>query len=276
MRKIDLHTHTLVSDGKLTPHELIARAQANGVEVLAITDHDTVAAYQQLADIKCDGMNIIPGIELSTQWRGINVHIVGLNLDLDSDSIIEGVAQQERARSERALLIAKRLTKARLPINFQRVEEIANHCNVGRPHFAQHLVELGLVKDMSAAFKKYLGNGKIGDVKQCWADLPQIIQWIVEAGGVAVLAHPLKYKVTRTKLSLLLDDFIEAGGRAMEVVSGKQTKDETRFLAGLCVNKGLLASCGSDFHQLNQWSDIGSMSAFPKECEPVWTAWESV
>jgi len=276
MKRIDLHSHTVVSDGRLTPKELIERAKAKGVEVLSITDHDTVAAYQQLADIKLDGLLIIPGVEFSTQWRGVGVHIVGLNLKLDSLAIKEAVAQQEKARAGRALLIAERLIKARCPIDFQRVEEIANHSQIGRPHFAQHLVELGLVKNMSAAFKKYLGNGKVGDVKQCWAELGQIVRWITEAGGVAVLAHPLKYKMTRTKLSALLDDFIAAGGRSMEVVSGQQTKDETRVLARFCVEKGLLASCGSDFHQPSQWSEIGSMSDFPKECKPVWTEWSEV
>jgi len=276
MKRIDLHSHTVVSDGRLTPQELIERAKAKGVEVLSITDHDTVAAYQQLADIKLDGLVIIPGVEFSTQWRGVGVHIVGLNLKLDSLAITEAVAQQEKARADRAVLIAERLIKARCPIDFQRVEEIANYSQIGRPHFAQHLVELGLVKNMSAAFKKYLGNGKVGDVKQCWAELGQIVRWITEAGGVAVLAHPLKYKMTRTKLSALLDDFIAAGGRSMEIVSGRQTKDETRVLARLCVEKGLLASCGSDFHQPSQWSEIGSMSDFPKECKPVWTEWSEV
>ena len=276
MKGIDLHSHTIVSDGHLAPKELIERAKAKGVEVLSITDHDTVAAYQQLADIKLDGLIIIPGVEFSTQWRGVGVHIVGLNLNLDSLAIKEAVAQQEKARAERALLIAERLLKARCAINFQRVKEIANHSHIGRPHFAQHLVELGLVKNISMAFKKYLGNGKVGDVKQCWAEVDQIVHWITEAGGVAVLAHPLKYKMTRTKLSALLDDFIAAGGRGMEVVSGQQTKDETRVLARLCVEKGLLASCGSDFHQPSQWSEIGAMSAFPKECQPVWSEWSEV
>lgn len=273
MIKVDLHSHTQVSDGTLSPKELIARAKANGVEMLSITDHDSVAAYEGLNDDALDGMTLIPGIEFSTQWRGAGVHIVGLNLNLKSESLVQGVAQQEKARSERALLINQRLMKAGLAINFERVKEIAGHINVGRPHFAQHLIELGMVKDMSSAFKKYLGDGKAGDVKQCWAELPQIVRWIVDGGGVAVLAHPLKYKMTRTKLSALLDDFIEAGGTGMEVVSGQQSSDETRRLSELCNAKGLLASCGSDFHQPSQWSELGSMSPLPVECKPVWAAW---
>ncbi|ORU94185.1 MAG: phosphatase [Cycloclasticus sp. symbiont of Bathymodiolus heckerae] len=273
MMKIDLHSHTHVSDGALSPLELVARAKANGVNVLSITDHDTVGAYEDLASYSDDVLTLVPGIEFSTQWRGVGVHVVGLNLTLDNAVLKSGVASQEKARSERAELITERLIKARLPIDFKRVEEIANGSNIGRPHFAQHLVELGKVKNMAAAFKKYLGAGKAGDVKQCWAELPQIVEWIVAAGGTAVLAHPLKYKMTRTKLSALLDAFSEAGGRGMEVVSGHQTKDETNVLSRLCVDKDLLGSCGSDFHQPSHWSEIGSMSAFPEVCEPVWSNW---
>ncbi|HIL91669.1 MAG TPA: PHP domain-containing protein [Cycloclasticus sp.] len=273
MTKIDLHSHTLVSDGSLSPVELVERAKANGVTVLSITDHDSIGAYSDVVDMAGDGLTIIPGIEFSTQWRGIGIHIVGLNLQLDSPSILEGVAQQEKAREERAELICKRLKKAGVAVDFERVKELAQQVNVGRPHFAQHLVEIGAVKNMSAAFKKYLGDGKMGDVKQCWAELPTIVQWITEAGGIAVLAHPLKYKMTRTKLRLFLDDFIEAGGRGMEVVSGQQSNNDTGQLAQLCREKGLLGSCGSDFHQVSQWSDVGSMATFPKNCDPVWQAW---
>lgn len=276
MQKIDLHSHTLVSDGTLSPLALVQRAQSNGVEMLAITDHDTVAAYEQLEPVKQFALTLVTGVEFSTQWQGRGIHIVGLNLALDSPSIKEGVAQQEAARSERARRIAERLIQAKCPIHYQRVEEIANHSHIGRPHFAQHLVELGVVKDMSAAFKKYLGDGKVGDVKQFWAELPTIVDWIVNAGGVAVLAHPLKYKMTRTKLSALLDEFIAVGGRGMEVVSGMQTQQETSLLARLCHEKGLFASCGSDFHQPSQWSELGMMSAFPADCEPIWSEWASV
>jgi len=272
MQKIDLHSHTLVSDGSLSPMQLVERAKEQGVEILSITDHDSVGAYEQLNCLD-DALTIIPGIEFSTQWRGVGVHIVGLNLDLSSEAIKQGVAEQEQSRRDRSVLIGQRLIKAGLPVDMARVAEIANYSNIGRPHFAQHLVELGLVKNVATAFKKYLGSGKVGDVKQCWAELPQIVSWIVDAGGVAVLAHPLKYKMTRTKLAALLDDFILAGGRAMEVVSGQQCQTEVESLVRLCQQKGLLGSCGSDFHQSSPWSEIGAMTAFPDNCSPVWENW---
>jgi predicted metal-dependent phosphoesterase TrpH len=273
--KIDLHSHTLVSDGALAPIELVSRAISQGVDVLAVTDHDSIGAYDVLGDLAAYPINIIPGIEFSTQWRGVGIHIVGLNLDLTNPSILQGVASQESARRNRAELIAEKLVKTGLPVDIERVRIIANGSNVGRPHFAQHLVELGCVKDIATAFKKYLGNGKAGDVKQGWAELPQIVKWVTDCGGIAVVAHPLKYKLTRSKLSNLLDDFAEAGGRGIEVVSGQQSADKTQMLAKLCEQKGLLASCGSDFHQPSSWSELGKMSPLPKSCKPVWDDWFS-
>jgi len=273
--KIDLHSHTLVSDGALSPRELLSRAVAQDVDVLSITDHDSIGAYEILGDLSTYPIKIIPGIEFSTQWRGVGIHIVGLNLDLTNQSILQGVASQESARRDRAELIAENLLKIGLSVDIERVRAIANGSNVGRPHFAQHLVELGCVKDVAAAFKKYLGNGKVGDVKQGWGELPQIVKWITDCGGTAVVAHPLKYKLTRSKLSSLLDDFIEAGGRGVEVVSGQQSVDKTRMLAKLCVEKGLLASCGSDFHQPSSWGELGKMSPLPKDCKTVWDEWLS-
>jgi len=272
--KIDLHTHTSVSDGVLSPEALLDRAVEMDVDMLSITDHDSIAAYKNISSWKEYPLRIIPGIEFSTQWCGVGVHIIGLNFNLKGRSIIEGVASQSEARGRRSELIAERLTKAGLRINFERVQEIANFSNVGRPHFAQYMVEAGLVNTSATAFNKYLGDGKIGDVKQCWAELPQIISWIVESGGVAVIAHPLKYKMTRSKLIRLVDDFKQAGGLAMEVVSGTQTKVETNMLTRLCQEKSLLASCGSDFHQPTTWSELGKITPFSPDCEPVWSLFD--
>ena len=147
---------------------------------------------------------------------------------------------------------------------------IAGNDNIGRPHFAQHLVNSGAATSINHAFEKYL-DAKSGAINKYWATLPRIIAWIRDAGGIAILAHPLKYKLTRTRLTAMLDDFIEAGGHGMEVISGRQFSQQTKDLAKICQQKNLLASCGSDFHQPdNHWSDLGKFPALPKDCKPVW------
>ncbi|ORU90508.1 MAG: phosphatase [Cycloclasticus sp. symbiont of Poecilosclerida sp. M] len=270
--KIDLHTHTFISDGALSPQALIDRAVERGVDMLSVTDHDTTDAYKELGANE-QRIKLITGVEFSTQWRGMGIHIVGLNFDLNSPAIKEGVARQEQARAKRAELIAERLQKKKLAVDFQRVKEIAGGKHIGRPHFAQHLVELGSAKNMQDAFKKYIGDGKAGDVKQCWAEFDEVVSWVVGGGGCAVIAHPDKYKMTRTKLVALIDDFKAVGGVGVEVVSGRQLTNSVKGMARLCYEKGLLASCGSDFHQASSWSEVGSMAAFPKQCQPIWESW---
>ena len=274
----DLHCHTTCSDGTLSPADIVDRAAAQGVNILSITDHDTAKAYQQLEGlnqkVNQQPIQIIPGIEFSTQWKKVGIHIVGLNIQPESDALKEGIAYQQGARKERAERIAEKFEHYGFHDALKRVSAIAGNDNIGRPHFAQHLVEIGAVSNIKQAFKKFLGSGKSCDIKQLWADLPQIVQWIREAGGTAVLAHPAKYKLTRTKLLACLDDFIAAGGQGMEVVSGKQIPSTTRDLASICRHKELLISCGSDFHQPGQeWAELGRYSSYPKDCEPVWENW---
>lgn len=266
---IDLHTHTNVSDGKLTPDGLVQHAVSNGVEILSITDHDTVAAYQQLNKEDLS-IRLIPGIEFSTFWNKIGIHIVGLNVNLNSVALNEAVTYQHHARQVRAEAIAERLEKLGVKDALTGAQQIAGNDNIGRPHFAQYLVNTGAATSINHAFDKYL-DAKSGDIKKYWATLPRIISWIHDAGGIAVLAHPLKYKLTRTKLTAMLDDFVDAGGHGMEVISGRQLAHETNDLAKICLRKNLLASCGSDFHQPDQhWSDLGKYPPLPKDCKPVW------
>ena len=265
---IDLHCHTTLSDGKLTPRELVSYALDNGVTTLSITDHDTVEAYDGL---DAGRLHIIPGIELSSQWRNTGIHIVGLNIDLHSTALQEAIKRQKQARRNRAESIAGKLEKQGIMNTLEGAARIAGNDNIGRPHFARYLVESGACKDTSDAFSRYLGTGKSGNVDKFWPELPEVVEWILSANGIAVLAHPLTYKLTRTKLSALVDDFINAGGRAMEVVSGKQLAKHTRDLANICRQKNLLASCGSDFHQPEQsWADLGRFPPLPRECSPVW------
>jgi predicted metal-dependent phosphoesterase TrpH len=266
----DLHSHTTLSDGALTPHELLLRAVEKGVDVLAITDHDTLDAYQEIP-LNHDRIKLVPGIELSTQWQTVGIHVLGLNVDINSDAIKTAAQSQSDARLRRAMHIGEKLEKQGITDAFAGAQRLSIGGYIGRPHFARHVINIGKAKSMNAAFKKYLGDGKAGDVKQHWADLAQVIQWIRDANGIAVLAHPLKYKLTRTRLKRLLDGFIDAGGQGMEVVSGLQLQQQTRDMAQLCEQRGLLASCGSDFHMPGKhWAELGAVSPLPANVKPVW------
>ena len=266
----DLHCHTTASDGSLTPDALLELAREREIDCLAITDHDTVAAYKELSTPP-GTPKLISGIELSTQWRGVNIHIVGLNFDLGSDAITEAEQHQQALRLQRAEKIAEKLAKAGIPDTLAGATAIAGNSTIGRPHFAQHLVNIGAVDDIQQAFKKYLGSGKPGDIKQLWPPLSRIVEWIRGAGGIAVLAHPAKYKLTNTKLGYLCDDFVEAGGQGFEVSSGLQQPAVTKLMAHICKQKKLLASCGSDFHQPGQqWAELGRYSPIPENLETVW------
>lgn len=266
----DLHCHSNCSDGELPVGQLIALAAERKVEVLSITDHDTLQAYKD--ELSLTHIKILPGIEFSSQWQKIGVHIVGLNIDPACGAITEGVKHQLQARSERAEKIAERLQKAGLANALEGARQYAGPAEISRPHFAQFMVASGFSKSIDQAFKKHLGAGKAGDIKQLWADMEQVIRWIREAGGVAVLAHPYKYKMTRSKLLRLVDDFMAAGGQGIEVLSGNQGKDITEMLRDLSVQKKLLASMGSDFHSpKTQWCHLGMHVALPRACTPVWS-----
>ncbi len=276
----DLHTHSYCSDGKLSPANVVKLASENGVTALALTDHDSIAGIAE-AQLAADELNadlqIIPGIEFSSQWNGRGIHIVGLQVDVDSPVLQAAVAQQAKVRIERAETIAKRLEKAGIEGALAGAQHYANGGVIGRPHFAQYLIEKGHVSNFAQAFKRYLGSGKAGDVKQGWPEIQTVIQWINDSGGIAVLAHPDKYDLTRTKLYKLLQDFTDAGGQALEVVSGKQDKAVTDKLKRAADDFSLLASCGSDFHAEGQpWQSLGQFSVLPEACTPVWSAFKKV
>jgi predicted metal-dependent phosphoesterase TrpH len=266
----DLHSHTTFSVGVLTPRELIARAVEKKVDVLSITDHDTIDAYHDM-QARDGGITLVPGIEFSTQWLNTGIHVLGLNVETGSDALRAGVQFQTDARLERARQISENLEKKGIEDAFAGALQLSSGNYIGRPHFAQYLINTGRAKSMSAAFKNYMGDGKAGDVKQHWAELSQIVQWIRDANGIPVLAHPLKYRLTRTKLKRLLDQFLQLGGQGIEVVSGQQLPYQTADLAQLCEQKKLLASCGSDFHEPGKrWADLGVFASLPKNVTPVW------
>jgi predicted metal-dependent phosphoesterase TrpH len=267
--QIDLHCHTTASDGALDPEVLIDRAIGRNIETLAITDHDTMVGYRQVADYaKERGLRLIPGIELSSQWRGMGIHVVGLGMDPTHPVMIEAERSQTEVRRARAITIAERLEKKmQKKIDFAAVEALAGG-EVGRPHFAQYLVEQGMVLDRQTAFKKYLGAGKVGDVKSGWPTMETVVKWIVESGGQAVLAHPHHYKLTRTKLLDCIAAFQHAGGQAMEICCGLMDKNQSGQLKKIAQDEGLLGSCGSDFHGPNKFGlDLGVMPTFPSSDE---------
>jgi predicted metal-dependent phosphoesterase TrpH len=270
----DLHSHTTASDGALPPRELLVRAREHGVSCLAITDHDTVDAYLQLADCSVSGVVLCHGIELSASWHGRSVHIVGLNLRLQCDDLRDALVEQRQSRLQRAEVIAKRLSQKGIKDALAGARAFAANGMIGRPHFARFLVESGTVRDEKQAFQRYLGPGKAGDVQSGWPTVATVTSWIRASGGTAVLAHPAQYKMTNAKLDSLADEFVRAGGTALEVVSGKQAPDLTRRLAELANAKHLFASSGSDFHRPGQaWSELGQQSALPAGVKPVWDAW---
>lgn len=268
----DLHCHTHFSDGLLSPEAVIARAKERGVSVLAITDHDTIAALGIAQKAASDAdIKLITGIEFSSQWGKGGVHIVGLGVDTNSSVLIAAVKFQEEARNARALAIGDRLSKAGYPGALDGAKAIAGNGALGRPHFAQYLVSVGAVKNINAAFKKYLGAGKPADVKYQWPLMDQVIGWIHAAGGVAVLAHPAKYELTRTKMCALIDSFVAADGDAIEVISGLQPAALTEDLLRIANHRSLYASCGSDFHVPDQpWQELGSFGKLPSHAKPVW------
>jgi predicted metal-dependent phosphoesterase TrpH len=270
----DLHTHTLASDGQLSPADLLAGAAAAGVQLLAITDHDTLAGYRGLDATLASGCRIVPGVELSTTWRKLAIHVVGLNIDLHDATLLAGIGRQQQARSERAQLIAARLGKLGLHDTLTGAAQLAGSAGVSRAHFARYLVASGQCKSLHDAFRKYLGPGKAGDVRESWAALGEVIDWIHAAGGTAVLAHPAKYKLSNLKLEELARDFCAAGGDALEVISGQQDAALTTRLGKLAARHGLRASCGSDFHQPGQsWARLGGVAPLPPGCTPVWAGW---
>ena len=240
---------------------------------MALTDHDTVAGLPEArAAADLCGINLIDGVEVSVCWNGQTIHIVGLAIQSESNVLTEGLLQNIKVREQRAHLINEKLCSAGLePMEWG----IIQGQNVPtRTHFARHLVAGGHAKNINQAFKRYLAKGKPAWVEAEWLPLGEGVQRIVQAGGIAVVAHPLRYKLTRTRVCSLVEDFQRAGGRGIEVVSGHTKPDQLRDMVGISAQFGLLASRGSDFHDLSQvWAPLGGGPAVPEECEPVWTHW---
>ena len=247
---VDFHTHSLASDGALTPEELLSRAKTAGIRPFALTDHDTIAGYLAVKNTQdAKAVGLISGVELSCRWATTTIHIVGLNFESEATELLEMVARLTAARQERALKISERLAKLGMDGALEGAQAAAGESQIGRPHFAAWMVESGLVSSMNEAFDKYLGTGKIGDVKMFWPPLAEVVQAISSAGGIAILAHPLKYRLTGMKLRALLKDFKASGGDAIEILNGRQPEADLLRLKQMAGDVGLMLSVGSDFHR---------------------------
>ncbi|AGN83970.1 phosphatase [Kosakonia sacchari] len=273
----DLHSHTTASDGLLSPEQLVHRAVEMRVGTLAITDHDTTDAIPAArAEIVRAGLDLqlISGVEISTVWENHEIHIVGLNIDIDHPALRTFLQAQSERRVQRAKLIAERLEKAHIPGAWEGAQRLAQGANVTRGHFARFLVEQGKASNIADVFKKYLARGKTGYVPPQWCTIEQAIDVIHHSGGTAVMAHPGRYNLSAKWLKRLLAYFAQCGGEAMEVAQCQQAPNERTQLAAYARQFGLLASQGSDFHQPCPWIELGRKLWLPAGVEGVWLKWE--
>ncbi len=280
MLDYDLHCHSTVSDGTLTPTEVVNRAFERGVKVLALTDHDDIAGLDEARSVALQhGMRFINGVEISVTWRKHTLHIVGLGIDPGYAPLQQGLCSVRGGRTERAKKMGDELARAGIGGVFQGALKYADNPNmIGRTHFARYLVEAGHCKDVKSVFNRYLATGKPGYVPHQWANLADAISWITGSGGIAVLAHPGRYMVGKHSMGKktmheLLTEFVEVGGQALEVVTGSHTPEQYAEFSRYAAEFGLFSSCGSDFHGPNEsYRDMGRLPDLPLICRPVWQA----
>ncbi|MBK8119097.1 MAG: PHP domain-containing protein [Sulfuritalea sp.] len=271
----DLHCHSTVSDGLLAPAELVRRAQGNGVELLALTDHDELgglAAARATADEI--GLRFVDGVEVSISWGDDQtVHIVGLAVDPANAALLEGLQQVRSGRDSRAGRMAAELDKVGIHGAYDgALRHVGNPALISRSHFARYIVEQGYAKDVKSVFEHWLAKGKPGYVEHSWATLEDALRWIVGADGTAVIAHPGRYRLSQAERRELFAAFKDLGGRGIEVLSGVQKDDEVRELSRIAREFGFLASRGSDFHGPGEsWIDLGRMPDLPEDLTPVWS-----
>lgn len=277
--RVDLHCHSTASDGVLSPLQLMDYYQQAGINMMALTDHDGVDALAQCRQLaQTRQINFVNGIELSVSWQKFTIHIVGLNIDPDYSPLQNGIAQLKAYRLWRAEKIAQALADAGIKDTLAGARAFSAGEMVGRMHFARFLVANGYCKDIRAVFKKFLVNNKPGHIRGEWAKLDEVVDWICGSGGTAVIAHPLRYAFRHKKLLILIDEFKQLGGRAIEVVSGSnQDRGQIDMIAKIAEKTGLLASVGSDFHAPEYaWNQPGKLSPLPDYCNPVWQLWSMV
>jgi predicted metal-dependent phosphoesterase TrpH len=278
MLDYDFHCHSNISDGTLTPTELVQRAAGRGVKALALTDHDDVDGLDEARAAANElGIAFVNGVEVSVTWRSHTLHIVGLGIDPNYPALVAGLSSVRSGRGMRAQKMSDELAKAGVGGVLAGAYKYASNPNmIGRTHFARYLVESGHCKDVKSVFNRYLAKGKPGYVPHQWADLTDAIAWITGAGGIAVIAHPGRYMVGKHSMGKktmqeLLAEFVALGGRGVEVVTGSHTQEQYAEFARYADQFQLLASCGSDFHGPQEsYRDLGRLPDLPMSCKPIW------
>ncbi len=272
--KYDLHSHSYYSDGDLSPEQLVIKAAEAQISHLALTDHDTVEGLNEarLAASK-HGVELINGVELSCTWENQLVHIVGLNIS-SSDPLLRAIIEQnKRRRLNRAEAMFEDFEQNGIELRDSVQELLVDRCVPTRPHFAEALINQGYAKDKKQAFKRFLVRGKPGYIPMLWPNLNEVGKAIVASGGVAVLAHPMRYKLTRTKLCRLIADMVSAGIKGMEISTASTDRQQVIMLSKLAEQFNLYSSLGSDFHSEHQpWARLGQAAPLPKTLTPVWEA----
>lgn len=269
----DLHCHSVVSDGTLTPEALAERAKANGVELWALTDHDEIGGqHRAAAAAKAQGMKYLTGTEISVTFIGHTVHIVGLGFDPDNAELVQGLRQTRGGRTERAREMSDGLAKVGIKGAFDgALKFVGNPELISRTHFARFLVESGVCKETNEVFRKFLTEGKPGFVAHKWATLKDAVTWITGAGGMAIIAHPARYKFSPNEEYALFTEFKNHGGLGVEVVTGSHSVAEYQIYAETAREFGLAASRGSDFHSPEEsHTELGTLPFLPGQLTPVW------
>lgn len=274
----DLHCHSTVSDGLLAPAAIVARARQNGVDLLALTDHDEIGGLDEaITAAQVEGLRCITGVEISVSWGDDQtVHIVGLNFDHRHPDLVAGLARVRGGRDARAGRMAVELAKVGIDGAYEGALKYAgNPALISRSHFARYIVERGFAPDVKTVFDHWLAKGKPGYVSHPWAELSEALGWIKAAGGIAVIAHPCRYRLSPSERRELYAAFKELGGEGIEVVSGSHNADEVKEIAGIAREFGFLASRASDFHGPGEsYTDLGRMAALPPDLQPVWSRWD--
>jgi len=273
---IDLHCHSTASDGLLKPQELVARAAANGVEILALTDHDGVSGLAEArTKAESQGVRFVDGVEISVTWEGSTVHIVGLQIDPEDPVLRSGLESIREGRATRAEKMGEALAAAGVPDSFAGAKTYAeNPSLISRSHFARHLVKTGLAPDVKSVFQRYLVKGKPGFVPHQWASLGDAVSWIRASGGIAVVAHPGRYNFSKPELHAFLAEFRDCGGAGIEVVTGSHSPEQYFEFARIAREFGFTASRGSDYHGKGESrADLGTLPQLPYDLKPVWHDW---